>query len=48
MPVSPLLTTLSHKFPLEGVYGAEEKLVKQVTTLTEVKKPMFTANICVD
>ncbi|ABV14378.1 hypothetical protein HMPREF0208_05027 [Citrobacter koseri] len=48
MPASPLITTLPHKFPLKGVYGAEEKLVKQVRTLTGVKNPMYTANISVD
>ncbi|PKD90266.1 hypothetical protein CWS33_09150 [Escherichia coli] len=47
MLASPLIPTLPHNFPLKGVYGAEEKLVKPVTRHTEVKNPMFTANISV-
>ncbi|ASE44410.1 hypothetical protein B9P84_02030 [Citrobacter braakii] len=48
MPASPPITTLSHKFPLKGVYGAEENLVKQVTALSGAKNPLFTANISVE
>ncbi|APM33170.1 hypothetical protein CF038_15945 [Klebsiella michiganensis] len=45
MPASPLFATLPHKFPQEGVYGAEEKLVKPARMPTELKNPLFTADI---
>jgi hypothetical protein len=43
MPASPLLATLTHKFPHKGVYGAEEKLVKPASLPTELKNPLFAA-----
>jgi hypothetical protein len=42
MPVSPLLTTLTHKFPPKGVYGAREKLVKPGLSLYEPERALFT------
>jgi hypothetical protein len=39
MPVSPLLTTLTHKFPPKGVYGAREKLVKPGLSAIRTRKP---------
>ncbi|WP_336145701.1 hypothetical protein, partial [Klebsiella pneumoniae] len=48
MPASPLFATLPHKFPPQGVYGAEEKLVKPARIPTELKNPLFTADISPD
>ncbi|ASI57601.1 hypothetical protein B1209_22760 [Raoultella planticola] len=45
MPASPLFATLTHKFPPEGVYGAEEKLVKPARIPTKLKNPLFAADI---
>jgi len=42
MPASPLLTTLTHKFPPEGVYGAREKLVKPGLSLYRRESTVFT------
>ncbi|PDO84815.1 hypothetical protein BK797_13435 [Kosakonia sacchari] len=46
----PQVTLLHHfipQIPTEGVYGAEEKLVKPAQWLTRTKDPLFAANICV-
>jgi hypothetical protein len=42
MPASPLLATLTHKFPPKGVYGAREKLVKPGLSLYRLESPLFT------